>query len=102
MESKKKTVEEKVAEKQMDNLLKFIIAKTFSRHAKMTEEEFLKSIGFAGSGKTETEAICIGAFNVLCESTKTLLEIIDTMKRTTEVMKVCIPPEKEKELKDGK
>ena len=52
-----KRAQQLAEERTADNLMNFIIAKTFSRHAKMTEEEFLKDIGFEGSGKTEDEAV---------------------------------------------
>ena len=49
-----KRAQQLAEERTADNLMNFIIAKTFSRHAKMTEEEFLKDIGFEGSGKPKT------------------------------------------------
>jgi len=85
MEQEIKSIEERVKEKQADNLMNFIIAKTFSRHSKLTEEEYLKEIGFAGSGKTEDEATRIAMFNILVESTKQLLQAekgIETIGRT--------------------
>ena len=40
-----KTPEQLFKEKSADNLLSYIIAKTFSRHSLMTEEEFLMFLG---------------------------------------------------------
>ena len=47
-ENQAKTAEEKAKEKTMQKLLAFISAKTFSRHALMTEDEFVKAIGYEG------------------------------------------------------
>ena len=92
-EIKKKTTEERVAEQQANNLMNFIIAKTFSRHSKMTEEEFLKDIGFDGSGKTEDEAVRIATFNVITETMNQLLRAKQSLKMATSLMKLYLNDE---------
>lgn len=92
-EIKKKTTEERVAEQQANNLMNFIIAKTFSRHSKMTEEEFLKDIGFDGSGKTEDEAVRIATFNVVTETMNQLLRAKQSLKMATSLMKLYLNDE---------
>lgn len=47
-ENKVKSVEDKAKEKTIQKMLAFISAKTFSRHAFLTEEEFVKEIGYEG------------------------------------------------------
>ena len=89
-EKKKKTTEERVAEQQASNLMNFIIAKTFSRHSMMTEEEFLKDIGFADSGKSEDEAVRIATFNVITETMKQLLSAKQSLKMATSLMKLYL------------
>ena len=84
MKKGKKTSEERFLDKEADNLVKYIIAATFARHSKMSEEDYLKDIGFADSGKTEAEAIRISIFNVLTETTAELLKAKQTIKSTHE------------------
>lgn len=92
-EKKQKTTEEKVAERQANNLMNCIIAKTFSRHALMTEEEFLKDIGFEGSGKTEDEAVRIATFNVITETMNQLLRAKQSLKMATGLIKLYLQGE---------
>lgn len=76
-----------------DDLMNMIIAKTFSRHAGMTEEEYLQEIGFAGSGKTEDEAVRIAFMNVLVKATKELLAAKQAFITTKETIKMCLQGE---------
>lgn len=93
-EIKKKTAEQRAEDREADNLLNYIIASTFARHSKMNEEEFLKDIGFEGSGKTEDEAIRISIFNVLVETTKQLLMAKNSLKMASSLIKTCLIDEK--------
>ena len=90
MKKGKKTSEERFLDKEADNLVKYIIAATFARHSKMSEEDYLKDIGFADSGKTEAEAIRISIFNVLTETTAELLKAKQTIKSTHALMRACL------------
>ena len=92
--NKKKTSEEHARDHDADNLLSFIIAKTYARHSEMSEEEFLKDIGFADSGKTEDEAIRIGIFNVLVETTKQLFEAKNSLQIAHGLLKTYLIDEK--------
>lgn len=92
-EIKKKTAEQRAKDHEADNLLNYIIASTFARHSKMSEEEFLEDIGFNESGKTEDEAIRISIFNVLVETTKQLIMAKQSFKITSELIKTCLNDE---------
>lgn len=92
---KTKTVEEKVMERQANNLLNFIIAKTYARQANMTEEEFLKSIGFKGSGKTENEAFRIALMNVLIALSNKIIDTRQKIQDITQCFKMMLVDEEE-------
>ena len=85
-----KRAQQLAEERTADNLMNFIIAKTFSRHAKMTEEEFLKDIGFEGSGKTEDKAVRIAFLNVLTETTKQLIQAKQSFRNASALMKLYL------------
>lgn len=91
---KKKTAEEKAMEGQFNNLMEMIIAKTFSRHSKLTEEEFLKAIGFEGTDKSEDEVVRIAFLNVLVATTKKLLSIRESFKLSREMLKLFMLEQK--------
>lgn len=91
---KKKTAEERANDHEANNLLNYIIGSTFARHSKLTEEEFLKEIGFENSGKTEDEAIRIGIFNVLVATTSELIKAKQSIKMAHSLMKTCLIDEK--------
>ena len=93
-EIKKKTAEERAKDHEADNLLNYIIGATFARHSKMSEEEFLKDIGFENSGKTEDEAIRISIFNVLVATTNELLKAKNSIKMAHSLLKTCLIDEK--------
>lgn len=90
-----KRAQQLAEERTADNLMNFIIAKTFSRHAKMTEEEFLKDIGFEGSGKTEDEAVRIAFLNVLTETTKQLIQTRSSFRNASALMKLYLMNDEE-------
>ena len=92
---KTKTVEEKVMERQANNLLNFIIAKTYARQANMTEKEFLKSIGFEGSGKTEDEAFRIALMNVLIALSNKIIDTRQKIQDITQCFKMMLVDEEE-------
>lgn len=97
---KTKTVEEKVAERQANNLLNFIIAKTYARQAEMSENEFLESIGFAETGKSENEAFRIALMNILIAISNKVIDSRQKIKNITECFKLMLVDNKENE-KDG-
>jgi hypothetical protein len=94
MEEKKKTAEEKAKEHTADNLVNYLVATTFARHSQLSEEEFLEEIGFAGSGKTEEEAIRIAIFNVLVASMNEFLKARQGIKMVHSLIKTCLVDEK--------
>lgn len=93
MEEKKKSAEQMAQERTGDNLMNFIIAKTFSRHSGMSEEEYLKDIGFENSGKNEDEAVRIAFLNVLVETTKQLIQAKQSFKNASALMKTYLVDE---------
>lgn len=93
-EKKTKTAEERAENHEADNLVNYIIGSTFSRHSQLSEDEFLKEIGFENSGKTEDEAIRIAVFNVLVATTNELLKAKQSIKMAHSLMKTCLIDEK--------
>lgn len=90
LKEKEKRVEKLVNEHAYTNLVKYIIAETFARHAKMSEEEFLKEIKFDQCGATEEEAIRVGIYNILVEAMQYMLKMESKMDEVNEIMKVCL------------
>ena len=93
-EKKTKTAEERAENHEADNLVNYIIGSTFSRHSNLSEDEFLKEIGFENSGKTEDEALRIAVFNVLVATTNELLKAKQSIKMAHSLMKTCLIDEK--------
>lgn len=89
-EEKIKAAEKKAEAHFGNSLMNMIIAKTYSRHAKLTEEEFLKAIGFENSGKTEDEAVRIAVLNVLVEATNQFLRAKESLKTAHALMKTYL------------
>lgn len=89
-EKKEKTAEEKLQERQGNNLLNFIIAKTYVRHANLSEKEFLKEIGFEDTGKSEDEAIRVAKMNLMIEITNQFIKATNTIKQIHELMKIYL------------
>lgn len=69
MEEKEKKTEKASA----DALMEYLIASTYSRHSNLSEEEFLKEIGYQDSGFSEDKAIKASLFNLMVETTKELI-----------------------------
>lgn len=92
-EKKAKTAEERAMSGEGNAIMNMIIGKTFARHSQLTEEEFLKEIGFEDSGKTEDEAIRIAVFNLLVATTSELLRAKDSIKMATALMKLYLNDE---------
>lgn len=91
--------EEMFENKQASKLLEFMFAKTYARHALLSEEEFLKAIGFDGTGKTEEEAIRISKINLMVDITKKIFSLKESMKFLEAIFKSKVITEEEK--KDG-
>lgn len=93
-EEKVKYAEKCAEERKANSILNAIIAKTYARHAEMSEDEFLKEIGFEGSGKTEDEAVRIAMFNLLIELTNQLIQTKNSLRYATEMLKTYLLDEK--------
>lgn len=90
-EKKKEKKIEELAEKQTAaNLVKYIIAETFARHSKLSEEEFLKEIGFDNKKVSEDKAVRIGCFNIMVTMMNYMLEIENKLNTTIATMKLCM------------
>jgi hypothetical protein len=99
-EKKKEKKVEQMAQKQTaSNLVKYIIAETFARHSKLSEEEFLKEIGFDGKGVNEDKAIRIGCFNIMISMMNYMLEIENKFNTAIATMKLCMGAKGEKDEK---
>ena len=92
-EKKQKTAEERAENHDANAIMNMIIGKTFARHSKLSEEEFLKEIGFEDSGKSEDEAIRIAVFNLLVATTNELLRAKESIKMTNALMKLYLNDE---------
>lgn len=79
----KKKVKKSIKKGNVSNLLKFIITKTFTRHAFLDEKSYLKEIGFDKIKKSEDEAINMSLMNVLIETTSQLIAIQKTIDLLT-------------------
>lgn len=90
---KEKIAEEKALAHEGNSLMNMIIGKTFARHSKLTEEEFLKEIGFEDSGKTEEEAVRIAILNLLVATTNELLRAKDSFRLASSLMKLYLNDE---------
>ena len=101
--AKKEKKEQKLEEKMntASKILNMIIAKTYSRHSKLTEEEFLKEIGFENAGKTEDEAIRIAIFNLLVETTRELFRAKDAFNYASAILSLYLKGESITEEKKG-
>lgn len=84
-----KKSEKKVEQPELkgNKLLEAIILKTYSRHALLSEEEFLEEIGFKGSGKSEEEAVRIAVANLLIAMTSEIFKMQNSVKNTKEMLK---------------
>lgn len=88
-------------ERTFSNLIRYIIAETFARHSKMTEEEFLKELGFNSAEISEDKAVRIALYNIIIEIMKLKLKNQETIKSMHAVLKLALD-EKEKGEENGK
>ena len=83
----KKTSGEKKMENRFGNkLMDYMVAKTYSRHAKLDSQEYIKAIGF--EGKTEDEGVAVrqAILNLVIAMTKQIF----MMKTATNVIKASL------------
>ena len=72
-ENKQKTAEDKAKEKTIQKLLAFTSAKTFSRHALLSEKDYVKEIGY--EGMSENEAVNKAIANLMSDFSVTRMKI---------------------------
>ena len=87
-------------EQTFSNLIRYIIAETFARHSKMSEEEFVKELGFDPK-IGEDKAIRIASYNIIIEIMKLKLKNQETIKTMQAVLTLALD-EKEKGESNGK
>lgn len=75
-----KSAEQRVEESTFQHLLTFMSGKTFSRHAKLSEKEFLKEIGFDPETTTEDDAVRLSIANLLNAISVKALQMQDALK----------------------
>lgn len=80
-----KSAEQRIQENTFQHLLTFMCGKTFSRHALLSEEEFLKEIGFDPATTTEDDAVRLSLANLLNALTSKALQIQDALKMTRNI-----------------
>lgn len=88
----------KKQEKEMINanlLLDKIIGATFTRHASLSEEEFLKEIQ-ASEGDSEDVAVIKARYTLINSCTRELLKANDTIKMINATLNLCFDEKKEK------
>lgn len=74
------------------NILDRIIALTFTRHANLYREDFLKEIG-AEPNADEDETVIKARFSLINASTKELLKANDKIKLITQTLELAIKGE---------
>ena len=87
--------------KKANDILNMIVAKTYARHSKLSESEFLKEIGFENSGKTEDEAIRIAIYNLLIETTRELFKAKTAFTYASSVLSLFLKGEETKKEEKG-
>ena len=73
--------------REHNSILNAIISQTMTRDLGLSEEEYLKKIGFGDSGKDEIQAHRISMYNIVLDMQKTILSIereIDKINATFE------------------
>ena len=71
----KQETEKKMEERVGNRLIEKIIAKTYSRHSKLSSEDYIKAIGFGGKTDDEGVAVRQAILNLLVATTKELFLI---------------------------
>lgn len=82
-ENKKQSAEQKMEDRFGNRLMDYIVAKTYSRHAKLDSKEYIKAIGF--EGKTEDEGVAVrqSILNLVVAMTKQIF----MMKTSANIIK---------------
>ena len=94
--------EKKEPEKKGERMLELIVGKTYARHLGLSEEDYLKEIGFKDSGKSEDDAVRIAMFNVATEMAKEMVRAKGTLNMIVGIMKTFLTEKEKGELNDGR
>lgn len=87
MADTKKTPEQKAQEKTMQKLLAFISAKTFSRHALLSEADYVKEIGY--EGEKEEVAVNKSLANLMSDYSVTRMKIKSNLEMIIGVVELA-------------
>lgn len=88
-------------EQTFSNLMRYLIAETFARHSELSEEEFLKELGFDPEKIGEDKAVRIALYNIIIEIMKLKFKNQETIKTMQAVLTLALN-EKEKGENNGK
>ena len=99
-ENQAKSAEEKAKEKTMQKLLAFISAKTFSRHALLTEDEFVKAIGY--EGEKEDVAVNKAIANITSDFSLTQMKIKSNLEMMIGIFELAEGKKAEEIINGGK
>lgn len=80
-----KSAEQRVEEATFQHLLVFMSGKTFARHALMSEEDFLKEIGFDPKEIKEEDAVRLSIANLINGISSKALQIKNALKTTRQI-----------------
>ena len=80
-----KSVSQRINESTFSHLLVFMSGKTFARHSLMSEEEFLKEIGFDPTTTKEEDAVRLSIANLSNAISSEALQIKDTLKMMRQI-----------------
>ena len=80
-----KSAEQRVEEATFQHLLTFMSGKTFARHALLSEEDFLKEIGFDPKEVKEEDAVRLSIANLLNGISCRALQIRNALKTTRQI-----------------
>lgn len=89
----KEIEEQKTKMQEKQNLLNLVFAETFARHSSLTEEEFLKEIGFEETGMDEKKAVRVAIFNVCMELANQFMKARHTFTTAKNILKLHLNDE---------
>ncbi len=99
-EEKQKTAEEKAKNKTMQKMLAFISAKTFSRHANLSEKEFVKEIGY--ENEAEEVAVNKSLANLMSDYSVTRMKIKSNLEMIIGVFELATGKNAQEIIDGGK
>lgn len=96
-ETQTKSAIQKAEEGTFKHLVVFMCGKTFSRHALLSEEDFLKEIGFDPKETNEADAVRLAKANLLNAISSRVIQIKEALK-TTRIVAIARSGKTEEEI----